>query len=77
MEVVFDLDVQARAIAEAAGLRMERAACVGAAPRFVAGLRELIADRIDGREPAALGTRGARPWPCRPGCCPPLHRSPH
>lgn len=25
--------------------------------------------RIEGRRPPALGTRGPRPFPCRPGCC--------
>jgi len=69
MEVKYDLDTEARAVADELGLSMERAAAVGAAPRFVAGLRDLIADHIAGRTPATLGTRGARPFPCRPGCC--------
>jgi ferrochelatase len=69
MEVKYDLDTQARAVADEIGLRMERALAVGAAPAFVAGLRELIACHVDGRIPPALGTRGPRPYPCRPGCC--------
>lgn len=69
MEVRYDLDIQARAVADAIGLRLERAPAAGAAPAFVAGLRELIADHIGGRTPRALGSRGPRPFPCRPDCC--------
>lgn len=69
MEVVYDLDTEARAVADELGLAMTRAACVGAAPRFAAGLRDLVVAHIEGRRPAWLGTRGPRPSPCRPGCC--------
>lgn len=69
MEVQFDLDTQAREVANEVGLRMERALAAGAAPTFVAGLRELIDDHVAGRPSRALGTRGPRPFPCRPGCC--------
>ncbi|MBX3270296.1 MAG: ferrochelatase [Sandaracinaceae bacterium] len=58
MEVVWDLDVEARARAEARGLRMARAATAGSHPRFVRLLRELVAERV------AEG-----PDPCPPGCC--------
>jgi ferrochelatase len=69
MEVVYDLDTEARAIADELGMTMTRAACVGAAPRFAAGLRDLVVAHIEGRSPAFLGTRGPRPTPCPPGCC--------
>jgi len=69
MEVLYDLDTQARAVADEIGLTLVRAGTVGTHPTFVAGLRELIADHLAGRTPRALGTRGARPFPCRPGCC--------
>lgn len=69
MEVRYDLDVQARAVADEIGLRLERAPAAGVAPTFVAGLRELIADHLAGRAPRTLGSRGPRPFPCRPGCC--------
>lgn len=70
MEVVFDLDVEARAEADALGITMSRAACVGSAPRFVAGLRDLVAAHIEGRQLPVLGNLPARTWPCAPGCCP-------
>ncbi len=69
MEVKFDLDTQAREVANEIGLAMERALAVGAAPAFVAGLRELVACHIERRPAPTLGTRGPRPFPCRAGCC--------
>lgn len=69
MEVLYDLDVLARATADRVGLPMERAATAGRDPAFpdlVASLvREVIDDTRDG---PALG----RPrWDCcGPGCCP-------
>jgi len=69
MEVIYDLDTDARAVADEIGLRLVRAKTVGAAPRFVSGLCDLIADRIAGRTPATISAGGARPFPCAPGCC--------
>lgn len=74
MEVIYDLDVEARETADELGLRMERAATVGTAPEFVAGLVDLLLERAasvrgDAPERAAVGALG--PWRdvCRPGCC--------
>ncbi|HUP75882.1 MAG TPA: ferrochelatase [Acidimicrobiales bacterium] len=71
MEVVFDLDVQAAERAAALGLRLVRAATVGAAPEFVAMIRELVEERLD---PAvtrrSLGRLGVR-HECAALCCPP------
>jgi protoporphyrin/coproporphyrin ferrochelatase len=69
MEVLYDLDTQAREVADSLSIDFVRARTVGAAPRFVAGLRDFIADHVEGKTPRTLGTRGARPWPCAPGCC--------
>ena len=69
MEVLYDLDTDARSMAQEIGLKITRATTVGSAPVFVAALRELIADHITGRSPRTLGTRGPRPYPCAPGCC--------
>ncbi len=49
VEVLFDLDVEAREAAEEAGLRFCRAPTVGTHPSFVATLRELIIDKMSGR----------------------------
>src|SRR5690606_40262296 len=60
MEVVWDLDVEARDVAESLGLRMVRARTANAHPRFVRMVRELVDDAM------------ARPFAaCAPRCCPP------
>ena len=69
MEVVYDLDTDARSVADEIGLELVRAATVGASARFVAGLRDLIVYRMEGRRPESLARRGARPFPCATGCC--------
>lgn len=70
MEIVYDLDVEARVVCEELGLNMVRSAVVGCHPRFVRMIRELIQERID-EDPRrlVLGTHG--PWPdeCPPDCC--------
>lgn len=76
MEVAFDLDTQARATAAELGLELVRVPTVGTHPRFVAGVRELIEERLrPGAAPRlALGADG--PWPdeCPAGHCPPPSR---
>ena len=71
IEVVYDLDTQARDTAAALGMRLVRAATVGTDERFVAMIRELVLERIDpGVVPQALG--GLGPWHdvCPVDCCP-------
>ncbi len=48
MEVIVDLDVQARERAESLGLNMVRASTAGAHPKFVAMIRELVQERLNG-----------------------------
>ena len=48
MEVIYDLDVQAREMAEGLGLTFVRAATVGTAPAFVRMIRQLIETAQDG-----------------------------
>ena len=56
MEVIYDLDVQARELAETLGLRLARAKTAGTHPRFIQMIRELI--------------EGDRGQSCPAGCCP-------
>jgi ferrochelatase len=70
MEVVFDLDTQARETADRLGLRMLRAGTVGTHPDFVAGAADLIDELLVGAAPRALGPLGPRPRPCAADCCP-------
>ena len=70
MEVLFDLDTEAKGVCAEIGLPMARAATVGTAPRFIRMIRELIEERVSGAERPALGTLG--PWHdvCPVDCCP-------
>jgi ferrochelatase len=71
VEVIYDLDVEARALCEELGIKMVRAATVGAHPRFVQMIRELIVERIEGSpERPALGTFGPSHDICPDDCCP-------
>lgn len=81
MEVVYDLDTQAREAAEALGLPVSRARTVGADPRFAAAVRELVLERAAsarGEHPArcALGALGPSHDLCPADCCPAARRSP-
>lgn len=71
MEILFDLDEEARDIAKSLGLAMARAGTVGVHPRFVGMLRELIVERMTaGSERRAIGRYGASHDVCPEGCCP-------
>lgn len=70
MEVVYDLDEEARLRAERLGLTLVRAATVGTHPRFVRGIRELIEERVHGAPALALGPLPPRPCACEATCCP-------
>ncbi|MCE7081263.1 ferrochelatase [Streptomyces sp. ST2-7A] len=75
MEVLYDLDTEAKAKAEELGLPMVRSATVGADPRFVAAVRDLVLERAAaerGQEPVrcALGDLGPSHDRCPVGCCP-------
>ncbi len=72
MEVLWDLDTEAMTAARDAGVRAVRIPTPGTDPGYVAGLADLVQERLSGAPVAsrphvtALG-----PWfdVCRPGCC--------
>ena len=71
MEVLYDLDVEARQVCDSLGLPMTRAKTVGVHPKFVGMIRELIVERMDpGSERRAQGSLGARADVCAEECCP-------
>src|SRR5207248_4661805 len=71
MEVIYDLDTDARALSEKIGLNMIRAATVGAHPLFIKMIRELILERTTHDAPRRfLGTRGPSHDACAIDCCP-------
>lgn len=70
MEVLYDLDTEARALSERIGLNMIRASTVGAHPTFIKMIRELILERTTADYPKRfLGTRGASHDVCPADCC--------
>jgi ferrochelatase len=71
MEILYDLDTEAKALCAELGLRMVRAATVGTHPRFVRMIRELIVERMEeSAERPALGVLGPSHDVCPEDCCP-------
>jgi ferrochelatase len=80
MEVVFDLDTEARVTAASLGMPFVRVGTPGVDPRFVSGLVDLLceraaAERGEAPQRPALGEHG--PWHdvCPAGCCPNLRNA--
>ena len=70
MEVIYDLDLDARQLCEQMGMNMRRAPTAGTHPSFVKMVRELIIERIEpGREKRFLGAHAPGRDTCNPGCC--------
>jgi len=72
MEVLYDLDFEARKVCDDAGLSMVRANTVGTHPLFIRMIRELIEERLsDTAERLSIGNSPAWPDLCPEDCCPP------
>lgn len=72
LEVLWDLDREARETAEEHGLWVRRVATPGVDPAFVDGLVDLVRERVIGRPVGQrANTTRIGPWfdVCRPGCC--------
>jgi protoporphyrin/coproporphyrin ferrochelatase len=70
VEVLYDLDREARTLCSELGIHMIRAATPGTHPLFVSMVRELIAERIRPEtEIRWLGTMGPGQGTCLEGCC--------
>lgn len=73
MEVLYDLDEEARQLCESLQLPMARAGTVGTHPRFVDMVCQLIAERVSGDSPRAAIGRDGPAWDfCAVDCCPAL-----
>jgi len=71
MEILFDLDTEARELCAKLGLHMLRAETMGTHPTFISMIRELILERTNEGQPRrALGVLGPRPDVCAEDCCP-------
>jgi len=70
MEVKYDLDTEARHLANEIGLNMVRVPTVGTHPTFVSMIRELILERMsDNSVRPALGVLGPSHDVCAVDCC--------
>jgi ferrochelatase len=77
VEVLYDLDQEARRVSANLGLAMLRSSTVGIHPRFVLMLRQLIEERIQGGPLSArrsAGRYGPCPDVCPEQCCLPPAR---
>jgi len=61
MEIIYDLDTQAKNLCIALGINLVRSATVGTHPRFIKMIKELVDEYIDPAQPQSL---------CLPHCCP-------
>ncbi|HMD99493.1 MAG TPA: ferrochelatase [Terriglobia bacterium] len=70
MEVLYDLDTEARGLCSKRGILMVRAATVGTHPLFIRMIRDLILERVEGTgERRTLGALGPGADFCPPDCC--------
>ncbi|RIX31286.1 ferrochelatase [Amnibacterium setariae] len=72
MEVMWDLDEEATETAEGLGIVSVRTPTPGVDPAYVAGLVDLVLERVHGTPPGERPAETALgPWydVCRPGCC--------
>ena len=70
MEVLFDLDDEAKTVCEELGLHQVRAATPGTHPRFIAMIRKLILERLQSAPREAIGCYGPNHDECPVDCCP-------
>jgi ferrochelatase len=70
IEVIYDLDTEAQAIARERGINMVRAPTVGVHPKFLQMIRELIEERLGLSQPRAVGQYPPSHDFCQAGCCP-------
>ena len=70
MEVIFDLDHEARETSQRIGLNMIRSETVGTHPKFITMIRKLIAERLFDAGRESVGACPPRPDICAAGCCP-------
>ena len=71
LEVLYDLDTEARDLARQLDMKMIRAETAGTHPAFVAMVRQLVMERLNPAEPKlAIGQFGPNHDFCPADCCP-------
>ena len=69
MEVLFDLDTEAKEKCDELGIAMQRAKAVGTHEKFIAMIRHLILERKEGAEKLAIGKYPPNHDVCPVDCC--------
>ncbi|MEO7447540.1 MAG: ferrochelatase [Humibacillus sp.] len=76
MEVVYDLDTEAREKADEVGVRLVRVPTVGTSALFVGDLVDAVVERAaEARGEGVREFEGRRPSVCAAGCCPNLRQA--
>jgi protoporphyrin/coproporphyrin ferrochelatase len=70
MEVIYDLDTEARRTCDELGIGMTRAATVGVHPGFVSMIRDLVLERTEGAPRLSVGNYPPCHDECPADCCP-------
>jgi ferrochelatase len=74
VEVIWDLDNEAKESAEAVGMEFSRVATPGTHPAFVDAIADLLLERLQNAPAQALSELGPWPGACAVGCCPNLRK---
>ena len=69
MEVLFDLDTEAKEVCEKLGLNMFRPSAVGTHPKFIEMIRKLVLERTQGEPKIAIGNLPCSHDVCPENCC--------
>jgi len=69
MEVMFDLDTEAKELCDKLDISMQRSLAVGVHPKFIEMIRELVLERIQGAEKKAIGEMPPNWDVCPQDCC--------
>ncbi|MFP6666970.1 MAG: ferrochelatase [Pirellulales bacterium] len=70
VEVIFDLDTEAKQVCEKFGINMIRAKSVGTHPQFIKMIRQLIEERLEDGPRKSVGALGSCRDVCAADCCP-------
>jgi len=71
MEILYDLDTEARELAQELGIKLVRAQTAGTHPAFISAIRQLVQERLDPAIPKlATGAYGPNHDCCPADCCP-------
>lgn len=71
MEIVYDLDTEARALAEELGIKLVRSRTAGTHSLFTKLMGDLVEERLKSKESQFIERSGPEPAPelCNPTCC--------